>query len=77
MDVYASTPHELVSEVLQRMRLTSRGAIQGVGCRLLLYRLARTLGLTGWVRHQGAYRQVGGVPGHGRGPGAVNAGAGR
>jgi hypothetical protein len=36
MDVYASTLHELVSEVLQRMRLTSRGAIQGVGYRLLL-----------------------------------------
>jgi membrane-bound ClpP family serine protease len=62
MDVYASTPHALVSEVLQRMPLTSRRAIQGVGCRLLLYRLARTLGLTGWVRHQGAYRQVGGAP---------------
>jgi hypothetical protein len=46
MNIHASTAHALVGEVLQGMRLTIRKAIQGVGCRLLLYRLARTLGLS-------------------------------
>jgi len=56
MDVHARTAHALVGGVLQRMRLTIRKAIQGIGCRVLIYRLARTLGLKGWVRHQGACR---------------------
>jgi hydrogenase maturation protein HypF len=34
---------------LQRLRLTIHGAVQGVGFRPFTYRLAQTLGLTGWV----------------------------
>jgi len=35
--------------VAQRLRITLRGAVQGVGFRPFVYRLAREMSLTGWV----------------------------
>ncbi|HJX01471.1 MAG TPA: acylphosphatase, partial [Terriglobales bacterium] len=32
-----------------RLRITLRGAVQGVGFRPFVYRLAREMSLTGWV----------------------------
>jgi hydrogenase maturation protein HypF len=38
-----------IDEPLLRLRVTIRGAVQGVGFRPFIYRLAHALGLTGWV----------------------------
>lgn len=37
-----------------RLQVTMRGAVQGVGFRPFVYRLATELGLTGWVRNSSA-----------------------
>ncbi|HSK70119.1 MAG TPA: acylphosphatase, partial [Pyrinomonadaceae bacterium] len=38
-------------EAIQRLRATVRGAVQGVGFRPFVYRLAKELNLTGWVNN--------------------------
>src|SRR5512143_1247830 len=47
-----------------RMRLTIHGAVQGVGFRPFVYRLATELGLGGWVRNSphGVVLEVEGAP---------------
>jgi len=53
------TPHSTL-----RLRLTVRGAVQGVGFRPFVYRLAAELGLNGWVNNtpQGVVIEVEGEP---------------
>ena len=50
---------------VQRLRLTVRGAVQGVGFRPFVYRLASELGLFGWVNNspQGVFIEIEGEPG--------------
>jgi hydrogenase maturation protein HypF len=50
--------------VNRRMHMTIRGAVQGVGFRPFVYRLATDLGLTGWVVNspQGVFLEVEGPP---------------
>lgn len=47
-----------------RLRMTVRGAVQGVGFRPFAYRLARQLALAGWVRNapEGVVLEVEGAP---------------
>ncbi|HEY4485961.1 MAG TPA: acylphosphatase, partial [Nitrospiria bacterium] len=37
----------------KRIQITIRGAVQGVGFRPFIYRLAIEMGLTGWVANSG------------------------
>src|SRR6516162_1507223 len=47
----------------ERLAITIRGAVQGVGFRPFIYRLATELGLNGWVLNsgQGVFIEVEGV----------------
>lgn len=45
--VSAQVPSDAAA--VRRLRLTVRGAVQGIGFRPFVYRLARSMGLTGWV----------------------------
>jgi hydrogenase maturation protein HypF len=49
-----------MSTHLERAKLTVRGAVQGVGFRPFVYRLAKELDLTGWVSnsHQGVFIEI-------------------
>jgi len=51
------------AEPCLRLRLAVRGAVQGVGFRPFVYRLANELGLTGWVNNsaQGVFIEVEGA----------------
>jgi len=37
---------------VKRVRIVVRGLVQGVGFRAFIYRIARSLGLTGFVKNQ-------------------------
>ena len=52
------------SQVFQRLRIVIRGAVQGVGFRPFIYRLASELSLTGWVSNtsSGVFIEVQGPP---------------
>ena len=52
------------SEQRQRLKVVIRGAVQGVGFRPFVYRLATGLGLPGWVSNssQGVFVEVEGAP---------------
>ena len=51
---------------IQRLRITLRGAVQGVGFRPFVYRLATEMSLTGWVLNSsaGLVVEVEGLPEH-------------
>ena len=53
-------PASKLKETVQRLRVTVRGAVQGVGFRPFVYRLANELGLNGWVNNssQGVFIEV-------------------
>ncbi|MBW1696841.1 MAG: carbamoyltransferase HypF [Deltaproteobacteria bacterium] len=46
--------YDTKAEEQKRLHIKIRGAVQGVGFRPFVYRLACELGLTGWVRNSGA-----------------------
>jgi hydrogenase maturation protein HypF len=45
---------QVIESGRERLRVTMRGAVQGVGFRPFVYRLAIELGLTGWVQNSSA-----------------------
>ncbi|MBI1977791.1 MAG: carbamoyltransferase HypF [Candidatus Omnitrophica bacterium] len=51
---------EVEAQTLERLRIALRGAIQGVGFRPFIYRLAKEIGLKGWVCNsaQGVFIEV-------------------
>ena len=51
-------------EQTERLRVVIRGAVQGVGFRPFVYRLADEMGLPGWVSNspQGVFLEVEGAP---------------
>lgn len=57
------TDNEQRNTEILRLRATVRGAVQGVGFRPFIYRLATELGLAGWVNNsaQGVFLEVEGV----------------
>ncbi len=61
---FLMTAPDLNSDQLQRLHIAVRGAVQGVGFRPFVYRLATELHLTGWVNNstQGATIEVEGNP---------------
>lgn len=61
----STSPHLLSAPPLVRRAVKVRGAVQGVGFRPFVYRLATELGLTGWVLNgaQGLCVEVEGAPG--------------
>ena len=48
------TLEDRTEDVVSRLRLVVRGAVQGVGFRPFVYRLANELGLPGWVNNSSA-----------------------
>jgi len=50
----------IIDKTQQRLRVTIRGAVQGVGFRPFVYRLANELELTGWVSNtsQGVFIEI-------------------
>ena len=52
------------SQPVKRLRLEVRGAVQGVGFRPFVYRLASELGVTGWVANgpEGVMLEAEGAP---------------
>ena len=57
-DVLADTPVATCAEPLRRLRVCVRGAVQGVGFRPFIYRLAAELGLAGWVNNSSQGVQI-------------------
>jgi len=55
----------LILQSRRRLRLTVQGAVQGLGFRPFVYRLATELGLSGWVNNcpQGVLIEIEGKPG--------------
>ena len=56
----AQSPAGTSATVARRLRVAIRGAVQGVGFRPFVFRLAQELGLTGWVNNsaQGVFIEV-------------------
>jgi hydrogenase maturation protein HypF len=55
--------YEMLNSVKQCLHLTIRGAVQGVGFRPFVYRLAKEIGLLGWVNNstEGVFIEVEGT----------------
>ena len=60
MHMIVQSPAKTSATQAQRLSVTIRGAVQGVGFRPFVFRLAEELGLTGWVNNsaQGVFIEV-------------------